>query len=53
VCLSLSEATVRFYHGLLSSSFICVCGGHGGDIARCGGIGMVVDLLRYLLLREQ
>ena len=53
VCLSLSEAAVRFLNGLLSCGLVCFCRGYGGDIGRCGGISMVVDLLRYLLLREQ
>ena len=44
---------MRFENGLLSCGLVCFCRGYGGGISCCGGISMVVDLLRYLLLREQ
>ena len=40
-------------NGLLRRGLVCFCRGYGGNIGRRGGISMVVDLLRYLVLHQQ
>ena len=51
--LGFREAAVRLLNGLLSRGLVGFGRGYGGIIGRGGGISVVVDLFRYLLLREE
>ena len=53
VSLSFREAAVRFLDGLLRRGLVCFCPSYGGDVGCCSGVSVIVDLLRYLLLREE